>query len=463
MYERDGRESPVSTLWGLWFLLPIIGHFIWYFKVQAALERLLGQQRDAAGRLTASEIRAGEGRRAPARPRRLPVPAPRCCPCASPPPLRRWLPGGSAPPSGPGSGLHGCRGRCWSGSARINSRAGSKGMASLSPSTTSTSSPSLPASGWTVCTQRVAGLERTRLTSSWTSQVANPSDCARPALESGRRRSGPSHVFRLTRLSVADHEQPHRTGTLLRPDFNVMGFFERNRRRARRAGHRPRPPAARPVPHRTLPGAPRRRRPDLRRRAVGPAGHRSGRRAVRRSSWDELRALPSVTAHHRHPLRHEVVEVRHRRGPACRSATSSSGPASGRRPPTSWSHAEYGYTANLPLDDVTPRRLARRLRVRRRAHRAHPRRPGAPRRPASLLLEVGKWVRASSCAAGDDAGLLGAQRLPHLRRPLPGAALLGRLTRSSDAEGPQAGASTSGSAGRRSASTSASVVVPARR
>ena len=37
MYERDGRESPVSTLWGLWFLLPIIGNFIWYFKVQAAL------------------------------------------------------------------------------------------------------------------------------------------------------------------------------------------------------------------------------------------------------------------------------------------------------------------------------------------------------------------------------------------------------------------------------------------
>jgi hypothetical protein len=37
MYQRDGRQSPVSTLWGLWFLLPIIGHFIWYFKVQAAL------------------------------------------------------------------------------------------------------------------------------------------------------------------------------------------------------------------------------------------------------------------------------------------------------------------------------------------------------------------------------------------------------------------------------------------
>lgn len=37
MYQRDGRESPVSTLWGLWFLLPIIGHIVWYVKVQGAL------------------------------------------------------------------------------------------------------------------------------------------------------------------------------------------------------------------------------------------------------------------------------------------------------------------------------------------------------------------------------------------------------------------------------------------
>jgi len=36
-YERDGRESPVSALWGLWFLLPLIGHIIWYVKVQGAL------------------------------------------------------------------------------------------------------------------------------------------------------------------------------------------------------------------------------------------------------------------------------------------------------------------------------------------------------------------------------------------------------------------------------------------
>jgi membrane protease YdiL (CAAX protease family) len=37
MYERDGRESPVTPLWGLWFLLPIIGNIIWYVKVQGAL------------------------------------------------------------------------------------------------------------------------------------------------------------------------------------------------------------------------------------------------------------------------------------------------------------------------------------------------------------------------------------------------------------------------------------------
>lgn len=37
MYQRDGRESPVGALWGLWFLLPIIGNIIWYVKMQEAL------------------------------------------------------------------------------------------------------------------------------------------------------------------------------------------------------------------------------------------------------------------------------------------------------------------------------------------------------------------------------------------------------------------------------------------
>jgi hypothetical protein len=37
LYERDGRESPMSVWWGLWFLLPIVGSFIWYLKVQRVL------------------------------------------------------------------------------------------------------------------------------------------------------------------------------------------------------------------------------------------------------------------------------------------------------------------------------------------------------------------------------------------------------------------------------------------
>ena len=37
MYQRDGRQSPVSTVWGLWFLLPLIGNIIWYVKVQRVL------------------------------------------------------------------------------------------------------------------------------------------------------------------------------------------------------------------------------------------------------------------------------------------------------------------------------------------------------------------------------------------------------------------------------------------
>ncbi|MGH9270454.1 MAG: DUF4234 domain-containing protein [Ilumatobacteraceae bacterium] len=37
MYERDGRQSPVTPVWGLWFLLPIIGNIVWYLKVQSSL------------------------------------------------------------------------------------------------------------------------------------------------------------------------------------------------------------------------------------------------------------------------------------------------------------------------------------------------------------------------------------------------------------------------------------------
>jgi len=40
MYEDlDGDHSPVRGIYGLWFLLPIIGHLIWFVQVQGALNR----------------------------------------------------------------------------------------------------------------------------------------------------------------------------------------------------------------------------------------------------------------------------------------------------------------------------------------------------------------------------------------------------------------------------------------
>jgi Domain of unknown function (DUF4234) len=37
MYRRDGKEPPITTIWGLWFLLPLIGPIIWYVRMQQSL------------------------------------------------------------------------------------------------------------------------------------------------------------------------------------------------------------------------------------------------------------------------------------------------------------------------------------------------------------------------------------------------------------------------------------------
>jgi amino acid transporter len=39
LYRRDGKEPPVSGWAGLWILLPIAGIFVWFVKVQGALNR----------------------------------------------------------------------------------------------------------------------------------------------------------------------------------------------------------------------------------------------------------------------------------------------------------------------------------------------------------------------------------------------------------------------------------------
>jgi hypothetical protein len=40
IYERTGREKPVSGVTGFWNLIPLIGWIIWIVKVQGAMNRL---------------------------------------------------------------------------------------------------------------------------------------------------------------------------------------------------------------------------------------------------------------------------------------------------------------------------------------------------------------------------------------------------------------------------------------
>ena len=39
MYSSEGGQSPVKTATGWWVFLPIVGLFIWVFKVQTALNQ----------------------------------------------------------------------------------------------------------------------------------------------------------------------------------------------------------------------------------------------------------------------------------------------------------------------------------------------------------------------------------------------------------------------------------------
>lgn len=37
LYQRDGKQSPVSAMTGLWALIPLVGGIIWYLKTQEAI------------------------------------------------------------------------------------------------------------------------------------------------------------------------------------------------------------------------------------------------------------------------------------------------------------------------------------------------------------------------------------------------------------------------------------------
>jgi hypothetical protein len=39
LYREAGEEPRITTLWGLWFLLPLIGNIIWYVRIQNAINQ----------------------------------------------------------------------------------------------------------------------------------------------------------------------------------------------------------------------------------------------------------------------------------------------------------------------------------------------------------------------------------------------------------------------------------------
>ena len=54
MFTRDGRPAPFTGWTGLWLLLPIVGAFVWFIKIQGALNRYW-ESKASVGGLPAAE------------------------------------------------------------------------------------------------------------------------------------------------------------------------------------------------------------------------------------------------------------------------------------------------------------------------------------------------------------------------------------------------------------------------
>ena len=91
-------------------------------------------------------------------------------------------------------------------------------------------------------------------------------------------------------------------------------------------------------------------------------------------------------------------------------------------------HAEFGYTTNIPLADITTDDAIIAYAFDGRADRGRTRRAGAGRRAAPVLLEVGEVGAFAGAHRRRLARVLGAERVPHVRRPVPRATLHQRLT-----------------------------------
>ena len=121
-------------------------------------------------------------------------------------------------------------------------------------------------------------------------------------------------------------------------------------------------------------------------------------------SFDELAVAAVDHPDLRHPLRHQVEQVRHRRGPACASATCSL--SAGVRPEAThvMEHAEFGYTTNIPLVDITTDNAIIAFAYE---GGSIPDEHGGPVRvvvPHLYFWKSAKWVRSLELIAGDAPG-----------------------------------------------------------
>ena len=84
--------------------------------------------------------------------------------------------------------------------------------------------------------------------------------------------------------------------------------------------------------------------------------------------------------------------------------------------PFALAHCYDGYSTNVPLADLTTGKAMVALAYEGQPLPRDPRRAGAPARAASLLLEVGEVGERASVHGARRGRLLGAARVPHVRR-----------------------------------------------
>ena len=147
-----------------------------------------------------------------------------------------------------------------------------------------------------------------------------------------------------------------------------------------------------------------------------------GPRPIKAWSWSEFNALPRtrmtrdihcVTAWSKLNTAWEGVAIDDILADAGLSAPT----------PFALAHCYDGYSTNVPLADLTTGKAMVAAQVRRPAAAARPRGAGAPARAASVLLEVGEVGERASVHRARRGRLLGAARVPHVRRSVARAAI----------------------------------------